>query len=273
MLKLICDCAQPLKEFTDNNYAQASFFWSQLIKNKEIKVNGKKVGADILLNVGDEICYYLTKKQEEKLAYYTVYEDENFLIADKESGVNAEAVFADISRKSGGVYAFIHRLDRNTRGVMAFAKNAYTEEKLLLAFKEKQVEKVYLARCFGEFLSADGVLTAYLKKDEKNALVKIYDTPVKDSEKIITEYKNAQRKSDGTWIVEVILHTGKTHQIRAHLAHIGAPIVGDMKYGDTQKNKALNTTRQCLIAKTLRFCLDGELSYLHDKTFVSQFAI
>ena len=271
MIQLICDKQQSLKQFTDNACAQASFYFSYLLKNKEIKVNGKKVNKDIALNQGDIIEYYLTQKQEQKVAYYTVYEDENILIIDKESGVNSEAVFADLTRKSGGKYAFIHRLDRNTRGVMAFAKNARTEEKLLLAFKEKQVEKLYLARCFGAFEKADGVLTAYLKKDEKNALVKIYDTPVKDSEKIITEYKNAQRKADGTWIVEVVLHTGKTHQIRAHLAHIGAPIVGDMKYGDTQKNKALNITRQCLIAKTLRFCLDGELAYLQEKSFVSQF--
>ena len=68
-------------------------------KDKEIKVNGKKVGGDILLSVGDEVCYYLTKKQEEKPAYYAVYEDENFFIADKESGVNAEAVFADNALK------------------------------------------------------------------------------------------------------------------------------------------------------------------------------
>ena len=59
MLRLVCDSAQTLKEFTENNYAQASFFWSQLIKDKEIKVNGKKVGGDILLSVGDEVCYYL----------------------------------------------------------------------------------------------------------------------------------------------------------------------------------------------------------------------
>lgn len=156
---------------------------------------------------------------------------------------------------------------------MAFAKNEKTERALLLAFKEKRVEKIYIARCFGEFTAKEKVLKAYLKKDENNSLVQIYDTPVKHSEEIITEYKNAQKQADGTWLVEIKLHTGKTHQIRAHLAHINCAIVGDMKYGDTQKNKERNNARQCLVAKRLTFYLDGELAYLQDKTFTSRFEV
>ena len=273
MIRLVCDKEQNLKQFTDNVCPQASFYFSRLLNDKEIKVNGKKVSTDLRLNKGDIVEYYLTKKQAEKPAYYPVYEDENILVIDKESGVNSEAVFADLTRKSGGRYAFIHRLDRNTSGVMAFAKNEKTERALLLAFKEKRVEKIYIARCFGEFTAKEKVLKAYLKKDENNSLVQIYDTPVKHSEEIITEYKNAQKQADGTWLVEIKLHTGKTHQIRAHLAHINCAIVGDMKYGDTQKNKERNNARQCLVAKRLTFYLDGELAYLQDKTFTSRFEV
>ena len=273
MLRLVCDSAQTLKEFTENNYAQASFFWSQLIKDKEIKVNGKKVGGDILLSVGDEVCYYLTKKQEEKPAYYAVYEDENFFIADKESGVNAEAVFADISRKTGGRYAFIHRLDRNTRGLIAFARCGEAEKELLSAFKEKRVEKAYNALCFGSFEKPVATLTAFLKKDGERALVKIFDKPIAGGEKIVTEYAVKEKRTDGTTLVEVILHTGKTHQIRAHLAHIGCPIVGDMKYGDTDKNREKKTARQCLVAKKLRFSLSGAFSYMNGKIFESRFEV
>ena len=273
MIELTCNHPQSLKNFTDTTCPQASFYFARLLKDKEIKVNGKKVNADMPLQAGDIVRYYLTPKQEAKAAYYTVYEDENVLVIDKESGVNSEAVFAHLNRKSGGRYAFIHRLDRNTCGLMAFAKNAQAEQALLDAFKQRQVEKVYHARCFGEFEKPNEVLTGYLVKDDKTALVKIYDSPVKGSEQIVTEYKNAARQADNTWLVEVILHTGKTHQIRAHLAHIGCPIVGDMKYGDTDKNRQINATRQCLVAKRLTLRLDGTLSYLRDKTFISKFEV
>ena len=99
MIELICNERQTLKEFTENNLAQASFFWTQLIKNKDIKVDGKKVGEDIMLEAGACVRYYLTEKQAQKPAYYTVYEDENILVVDKESGVNSEAVFAALARE------------------------------------------------------------------------------------------------------------------------------------------------------------------------------
>lgn len=268
MLRLICDKEQSLKEFTENNYAQASFFWNVLLKNREIKVNGKRVGTDIRIFEGDEICYYLTAKQAEKVAFYTVYEDENILVVDKESGVNSEAVFAALSREKECY--FIHRIDRNTKGLLVFARTEKAEKALLSAFKDKRVEKRYHALCFGTFEKQRAVLTAYLKKDEKRSLVKIFDTHVRDAEKIITEYSVLKTNGETT-LVEVLLHTGKTHQIRAHLSHIGCALVGDMKYGNPEKNKEHNATRQRLVAKVLSFSLTGEYSYLNGKFFQSRF--
>lgn len=270
MLQIVCEKAQTLKEFTENNYAQASFFWNALLKNKEIKVNGKKVGANVLLRAGDTVCYYLTAKQESKPAYHIVYEDENVLVIDKESGVNSEAVYAALSRQR--TCFFVHRLDRNTKGLLVFGLTERAEKALLKAFKERLAEKKYHALCFGTFLKDGEVLTAYLKKDEEKSLVRVYDKQTAGAETIVTEYRVLQRL-DGVTKVEVTLHTGKTHQIRAHLAHIGHAVVGDMKYGNSAENKARNVSRQCLIAKSLRLNLDGELSYLKEKTFLSRFEL
>lgn len=269
MLELTCDQAQTLKEFTENHYAQASFFWEQLLKEKNIKVNGVRVKENVPLNVGDTIAYYLTQKQAEKSAFFTVYQDENVLIVDKESGVNSEAVFSELERQ--GDYRFIHRLDRNTKGLLVFARNEFAETALLKAFREKTVKKMYHALCFGKIPVEHAVLKAFLRKDAKNALSVVFDHPTSGAVEIVTEYLVLEYLQEQITKVEIVLHTGKTHQIRAHFAHVGFPIVGDMKYGDKTQNRALKTARQCLVAKILQFSLEGELEYLNEKTFVSRF--
>lgn len=252
-----------LKTFTDNYYAQASFCFRTLLKAREIRVNGARVSADMPLKQGDIVRYFLTPKQESRAAFSVVYEDGNVIVADKESGVNSEAVFSALCER-GETY-FIHRLDRNTAGLLVFAKNAEAEGELLSAFRDRRVEKIYLARVVGCPKEKHAVCTAYLKKDAAISRVRVSSKPV--GEKIITEYEVLE--GGETSLLRVTLHTGKTHQIRAHLAFLGFPIVGDEKYGDGAYNRAHNAVRQKLVAKRLTLHCAGALAYLDGRSFLS----
>lgn len=252
-----------LKAFTDNVSAQASFRFRILLKEGRIKVNGKRASGDVPLQKGDRVDYLLTAKEEAKAAFSVVYEDDSVVVIDKADGVNSEAAFSALSER-GEAY-FIHRLDRNTAGVMIFAKTPTAERELLSAFRERRTKKVYLALVVGKLPKKRSVEEAYLTKDEKGALVKI---SADQGEKIITEYE-VLKEAEDTSLVRVILHSGKTHQIRAHLAYLGAPVAGDTKYGNNAFNRAHNLTRQRLVAKELTMNLSGALAYLSGRTFCS----
>ena len=196
-------------------------------------------------------------------------------------------------------YSFIspcHRLDRNTTGLLLFAKNKETLNILLDKFRNKEIEKHYLAKIYNSAkivqnykiqkssaLSSnrmndcklqlkEGVtqtLTAYLFKDNKKSLVYISDTPKKGYVKIETSFTVLEKnKKENYCLLDVELHTGKTHQIRAHLAHIGLPIIGDGKYGINEINKKFGCKTQQLRSYKLKFNFrtdSGILNYLNEK--------
>jgi 23S rRNA pseudouridine955/2504/2580 synthase len=268
MKKFTVNTNTNLRDFTDGVYPQGSFHFNALLRNSDIRVNGVKVRTNVIVNCGDEVTYYTNSKQEQKPSHYVVYEDENIAIIDKESGVSYEGLLYELNEK--GTYFGVHRLDRNTSGLISFAKNGQAESQLLAAFRDKDIVKTY--ECFAKnaFKKQGEYMTAYLKKDEKLSKVYISDSPKDGYDKIITEYKVLKRMGDYC-LVQVTLHTGKTHQIRAHLAHIGCPVLGDEKYGDEALNKKYGAKRQILVAKNLAFKISGSLSYLNDKTFESRF--
>lgn len=162
-----------------------------------------------------------------------------------------------------------HRIDRNTKGLVLFAKNEVALNILLKKFKDKEINKYYLCKIYGIPKISQNTLTAYLFKDTKKAFVYVSDISKKGFVKIITSYKVLSSNTvDNTSILEVKLHTGKTHQIRAHLAHIGYPIIGDGKYGNNDINKKFKKKTQELFSYKLIFNFksdSGILNYLNGK--------
>lgn len=238
---------------------------NRALRKKDVKVNGKRIGEDVTLNVGDKVEVYYVSTVCEK--YNIVYSDENVIVINKKSGYTSESVFDSI-RKEKSSLRFIHRLDRNTSGIMIFALNDNAEEALLKGFKERTFDKKYRAVVIGTPKIKAAILTAYLFKDEKSSTVTVTDKRVKGSVLIKTGYKVIEEDKDRS-VLEVTLYTGKTHQIRAHLAHVGHAIIGDGKYGDFEFNAKAGINSQMLTATELilHFEKESPLAYLDGRRF------
>ncbi|MBO5927301.1 MAG: RluA family pseudouridine synthase [Clostridia bacterium] len=239
---------------------------NKLLRAKDVKVNGVRVGKDVSVKKGDLIEVYV-KQQDLSKIYEEVYKDQNVLVVFKKDGYTSEELFTILDKDYNGVY-FIHRLDRNTSGIMIFALNTIAEKELLNGFKNRTFEKKYLATVYGIPKTKQATLTDYLFKDAK--LNKVYVSPINKTgySKIITEYK-VVKENENSSVLEVKLITGKTHQIRAHLAHVGHFILGDGKYGDDTINKKLGIKRQMLTCFSLKLVFENcsPLYYLDNKEF------
>lgn len=237
----------------------------KIFRRKDVKVNGKRVSEDLTVKSGDRIEVFCVLS--EVPPFEVIYSDDNVVVINKKSGFTSEAVFEAV-KKDFPSAGFIHRLDRNTAGIMIFSLNMQAETELLFGFKHHTFNKKYLATVFGVPEKNSATLDAYLKKNADTSTVKVYDAPVKGSTPIRTGYEVIS--SDGeTSVLEVTLYTGKTHQIRAHLAHIGHFVVGDGKYGDNAFNKSKGVKSQMLKAHKLKlsFAPSDSLYYLDGKTF------
>ena len=206
------------------------------LRKKDIKVNGKRVSENIDVFENDEILIYISDNLlENNFSLDIFYEDDNILIINKPYDLevtgensltsNIQQIYSSSSFKPMPC----HRLDRNTTGLILYAKNETSLNILLNKFKNHEIKKHYLALVYGHPKKSYQRLENFLFKDNKKSLVYISDNFKKGYQKIITSYTVLEKRNDGSCLLDIEIETGKTHQIRAHLAHIGFPIIGDRK--------------------------------------------
>lgn len=262
----------------DNFDGLTTSIFYKTLRKKDIKINDKRISENCLLRTGDDVKIYVADDfLYKKLDIPIVYQDNNIVIFNKPQSieVTGENSLTDYAKKlfSNDANTFIdpcHRLDRNTSGLVLFARDKSSLDELLLAFKNHLVEKHYICAVYGIPKKKTQRLEAFLFKDSKKSQVYISDQPQKGYQKIITSYKliktNPQKNIS---LLDIQLETGKTHQIRAHLAYINLPILGDGKYGINKINKEFSLSKQQLSSYSLSFHLplNSNLSYLNEKIF------
>ncbi|MDE7230634.1 MAG: RluA family pseudouridine synthase [Oscillospiraceae bacterium] len=274
----------------------------KLMRKKRIKLNGAKAEPNVILKEGDVLRFYLSDEllakepisREFELSDISaeinvIYEDDNILLIDKPAGLvvhedNDNSVDTLINRVLSYLYqkgeyvperensfvpALVNRIDRNTSGIVIAAKNAEALRILNQKVRDREIQKLYLCEVIGTPKPEAATMTAYLKKLADENRVVISDKRQDGFLTIKTKYR-VLKSSGELSLVEVDLLTGRTHQIRAHFAHIGHPLLGDGKYGDNAVNKRYHVKTQALCSYKLvfKFTTDaGALEYLNGKEF------
>jgi 23S rRNA pseudouridine955/2504/2580 synthase len=271
------------------------------IRTKKIKVNRKRAEQNQMLLCGDEIQLFIREeffdspeKDDGALTRIRpkldiVYEDENIMLLNKRPGVLVhedtaaaentlimhikaylcQKVEYDPKQEQSFAPALCNRIDRNTGGIVIAAKNAEALRVMNEKIRNNEITKRYLCLVHGTPSPKKAMLRAFLRKDSAKNLVEVRDKEFNGSKEIITGY-TVLESFDGVSLCEIELVTGRTHQIRAHMAHIGHALVGDGKYGVNRDEKKNGYKYQALYAYSLTFektKKENALSYLEGKVF------
>ena len=295
------DAGQRLDKFLTKTYRNLPMpLLYKAIRKKDIRRNGKRCDIADRLVEGDVLTLFLPDDTLEVAAptyeflrasrqLDIVYEDEHLLLLNKKAGLLVhpdEHEFGDtlIARVQRYLYekgtydptaensfapALVNRIDRNTSGIVIAAKTAVALRVLNDKLKNREIQKYYLCLVHGEMPCQEDTLEGYLEKNEKQNRVYVSNTPRPGARTIRTRYRVLEAH-DGLSLLEIHLLTGRTHQIRAHMASIGHPLLGDGKYGTNAQNKGTGFSKQALCSYRLRFEFASpaeELEYLNGREF------
>lgn len=268
ILKFICDESTRCDAFLSEKISDLSRTYIQkLIKENFVFVNEKNVKPNLILKIGDKISITIPEKKEitllaEDIKLNIVYEDDYIIVINKPKNmvvhpavgneehtlVNALLNHCKLSMINEERPGIVHRLDKDTTGLIICAKDDETHLKLVEMFSNRNIKKKYLAICNGNFSKEHGFIDKPIGRDEKDR--KKMSVQSKSAKEALTEYNilNSNLKYS---LVDVTLHTGRTHQIRVHFSSLNHPIVGDETYGN--KNEKIKANGQMLHSYYLEF--------------------
>ena len=248
------------------------------LKRKDIRVNGVRSGVDAAVKGGDALAIYLGDRwlsPEPDI----LFSDDRLIVAVKpqglpvdvdRDGVGADTLLARLQRRWPDV-ELCHRLDAQTGGIVLAAADAAVHEQALEAFRDhKGVRKLYRALALGRFDRPEGTLDAFLVKDARRGLVKVLHRDAPGAKPIRTRYRVIGRRGDGLTEVALEPVTGRTHQLRAHMADFGHPLLGDDRYGDRAANRRFPGARLCLWHEKLTISADSPLLDYRGRVFEAE---
>lgn len=254
----------PVKELLKRNFGFSTRLMTKLKVNNLVHLNGVPVKMYQKGNPGDRITVFLPKEKSEfepeNIPISVVYEDDDLLIINKQPGFVVHPTKGHpchtmangimnymLTQQKHYKIRFINRLDMDTSGLLAVAKNSHCQDDMSRQMGENGVTKKYMALVKGIITEEEGTVDLPIDREHEDHVKRAV---LKDGYPSVTHYKVLERFEKGYTLVELVLETGRTHQIRVHMSHIGHPIVGDVLYGEAS---VWLIERQALHAKFLSF--------------------